>query len=1767
MKRFAADVLRKMEGKLSAMSEFGLLYASFVKLETLGGRRFAGMHFGGASGWLLKRMGALEEQMKHRGTEAWAQEQKLSMKEIVQLARYQELRDAGTSPKEALATIRAEGLDKKEAASQMKTLTFKNSRNKDITIRGRTLTDFLAQWRKFKGDHTAVVNFSAEMNKLYESDKDISYKESVSAEGRVKDNFRFSTKEEKEIDTSKKHVYAINIAQALYQKAGETTSVIKGKTVQATAIMERQIDFLEAYHPNVYERAFDSKGTALVAGRLSKLGKYLEGTFIPYLKGEKREKNETVGDWIRAMGAKPNQSVMDMINEGWHTMFMTHEFQHVRDDAAKGEYFGQAESAVYQFLAASPMPKKDREGITRLARETVVEMLPHLRSAHEDNDGTPSPNGARRTLFQLMTYLTNPEAQHYKEVAGYIFGEFARRLGMKGELFKDFTAHDVMEKIGKQADPAAFVMGATKELYQAFMKDGTLLGRIAVARAEKFYRKYKGAVNELKPMSKEERSAVTLRRFELQPLIDRWIREVDAEPALGARIADFMGKMGDQEAVAERLAIMMVTQNVNAQEIEKRFKRDLRDLAQIIDKIDDSQAKKWKNVIDDVDQQRKDLYEKMEKKTGQPRFESGYPPIKGRVVHVRREDYDKVKNWKGSGGWFGEMGVVVMPFTDETTQGEYRAALSHEAGHMTNVGFWEISLDEGLNEQTRQAREPRTTDKYYKSQVHDLNELKAKAHIAQQELETAYAHGDRTMVKPTITIKEWLEEMKGKVKKGHEDEYWVYFGEHAQPMTYVQVRKILKRLSEQEAGEIRLSMDELEPRADREEKTKIILNAVTGRTLLDRLFPGMRLLPTIADKRTEIEKIQSRIEDTKDKMRALDETDPDYADKVNAVLDELGKQADELRSKVNDKSLFDHRMPSAFRSVASLLEDLNGLAEHLSSVKYLAAISGDKDAALGGAAAALARSIETLLAVLPRDQQHSLRDFTNGIMARFYVLAGKPAHLEYQYDVKEDLNAKKVEETEKELIEKYKAQMKAWMAQQQRKADPDLLKSLEESLKSLESGLVILGKFKKGEPLDADQQKFMKENEIGRQILVAMTHTLTHKQVERIFAPINITEQVREKIRREEAIPKEQSVGLHRFTGSVGHEYANNIYLALFTTGSEMNDAMGRIQQYFESEPGEKKSSKQAVGNDFKASQLARYYSSVPLDPKKKEDMKMIAFRKKLIDSGMIKDLGDGKYAAEGPEKALLALSVDLAQKNPKLFDETLEHELLGHGIHFASAKRQRDLDRLWEGLSKKQRVAFTGLLQLVGYTNKEHGKDLVLTEFGAYMRDQQTLLDEVNSLDGEKKERAQLYLKSLGKDLGRGLFKELEKKLKALDPPFGKMGDMVSVQPSGARLTPEGQILDAENNEIGFAIRNADGKIAMVLITAEFPAGLDKDALARQLQVQPEMITHMFEGVGPLRVDDMMPRGARISSEAAQAVLEGAGLPEFIDAVLGKVVEARDVDAFNDALGRIQAEFAEQAGLPDESTDAVIVRLLEKMLAEKDIVITAINLQDLAEAARHYLAFAQIKLAFSAPGMARATIVQSANTLSADGETLNNGARRALEAMREKETRFLKSHNFIVQVFEDGALKDELEALGVRVIVAANKFELERELARITEGRVENLIYTYAVGESDQAKAILQGMETEKGNIDKKIVIASAKEVQNYMKINGEYAFFLPAEGHSSIDPLTLKSKVTVVGDPAAEFKKYLQDAFQGFVNFIKSPWEALKRAYLAMRMAAISA
>ncbi len=266
---------------------------------------------------------------------------------------------------------------------------------------------------------------------------------------------------------------------------------------------------------------------------------------------------------------------------------------------------------------------------------------------------------------------------------------------------------------------------------------------------------------------------------------------------------------------------------------------------------------------------------------------------------------------------------------------------------------------------------------------------------------------------------------------------------------------------------------------------------------------------------------------------------------------------------------------------------------------------------------------------------------------------------------------------------------------------------------------------------------------------------------------------VREELKRYYSPSPNEHVALYKFSGS---DTSSNIFLATFRSVEGMHDALGRIQQHFESDPTMKtpagQEAKRATGHDYRASDLAAYFSTQPLNDSEKE------FKEFLVKNRVIEIDSKGRYAGR-PDVAVLALSHETLVQNPQLFEETVEHEVLGHGIHFTDGRRDIALRRIWNGLTSRQQEAFAQILGLIGYNTKD--QQLVLTEFGAYMRDSKTLITDLSNAVGSDQAKQVLAQKLFAQLAPKGesvqkLLQTLEGSLRALDPPLMELGRLVRV-------------------------------------------------------------------------------------------------------------------------------------------------------------------------------------------------------------------------------------------------------------------------------------------------------------------------------------------------------------------------------------------------------
>ncbi|MBI4353132.1 MAG: hypothetical protein HY593_04305, partial [Candidatus Omnitrophica bacterium] len=466
-----AESLKGVTG-LNPLAEYGLLYRSVVELERLGK----------ADPWVLNRMKELEKAMGHR-------------QDISLTVRIPQVDKDGNVVKDASGQAKIK---------EVKTLQFKG------------LSAVMEYWAGIKADHAQVTALADALNKAYERYDNVSpadgQKDSV-------DYFRFSTKEERETDPSKPQFYALNMIKALSQDVN-VRDVVSGEEIKGiTRMAARQIDFLEAYHPDLFQRAENSKGTSLVIAYRSNLGQYVERTFLPQLNGEMKYEDEVVADLLRAMKIDPHQSVQAVMDGLWDKVLSSHEFQHVRDDRNKENgYFGRADALMRAKAAQMGLDKNRTQELTQLAHGFLVEALPHLRSAFEENG---AHEASLAVVYQLFTYLTAREARHYQAVAFYVFSEWAKQLGMKGELFKAYTPKDVIKSMLKQGDPAQFVRDASKALYDKLVQDPAYFAEAAVQVATGEYNKQKSEealLDERKAANKEMKTLAEKLASTLSPV-------------------------------------------------------------------------------------------------------------------------------------------------------------------------------------------------------------------------------------------------------------------------------------------------------------------------------------------------------------------------------------------------------------------------------------------------------------------------------------------------------------------------------------------------------------------------------------------------------------------------------------------------------------------------------------------------------------------------------------------------------------------------------------------------------------------------------------------------------------------------------------------------------------------------------------------------------------------------------------------------------------------------------------------------------------------------------------------------------------------------------------------------------------------------------------------------------------------------------------------------------------------------------------------------
>jgi len=197
-------------------------------------------------------------------------------------------------------------------------------------------------------------------------------------------------------------------------------------------------------------------------------------------------------------------------------------------------------------------------------------------------------------------------------------------------------------------------------------------------------------------------------------------------------LREFMAHVGIEpgshhaEVIARRLAVWQVVQGLDTDECKNLLTAELRDLKGVLDKLRrvDARDPVWCQRVASVDDENRASYNEMEKSTGQQIFPSGYPSIQGKVFLLDRAEYDAVPNWRGTAGWSGLVGVMVLPVDDAVSEEDYRGMLKQGARKLTHIGFGRKEIED------------------------NLPELGQRAFLSPKDLEIAHAYGSSTMLCP-----------------------------------------------------------------------------------------------------------------------------------------------------------------------------------------------------------------------------------------------------------------------------------------------------------------------------------------------------------------------------------------------------------------------------------------------------------------------------------------------------------------------------------------------------------------------------------------------------------------------------------------------------------------------------------------------------------------------------------------------------------------------------------------------------------------------------------------------------------------------------------------------------------------------------------------------------------------------------------------------------------------------------------------------------------
>ncbi len=991
------------ENDNDTLRKFAFLYSSFVKLEELSSKPITKLN-------AMLKMPQLSDEVR-KAAETLVKSLEGQDIDAIKTAAAEFVKVAGKSEESGLAKTEVESLDEliqnvTKAVGLSTSLLDEIRRFGTETIRENgvdrrikfdLIASRLVEWQSKKSKHDQVAKLADDMNADF------------------KGVLRFDNKLKPETDPDKPQFYGLNIHLEIKEQESiknispvrlaelrKDPEKLKKLESDTTLLVVRQIDYLEGFNPNLYEQAVEDGKKIMIAKR-SLLGQYVEGTLMGLVRGQKISKTgaperilEEVQKRMLQEGVQNSVSgsanVSEVLDRLVHTIFLSHEGEHVNQksdpDFIKMTSDIQSTGERNASFAPDEAGKSEAREIATLAERFMVELTAHLRSAFEKIGGQEAdPWAALFVMYQLYTYLSASEEQHYKEVGRYIYEQLAENVNayyktispdaapvFRGRLFKDYTPEDLILRAMKVEETnKGFLKDAMKKIFISVYDPKNNFSDKALDIAKSYVTTMRGSRSKMANMKSSTeltaRDQAVIQRRQVE-----WVKylkdgmngapEATAAQPEGARLREIVAGLQAKgitinDAVltqaAYRLAKYEVMENVSSYEIKKRLEEDAENTNDIVQFIDPSAAVKFSHRVKEVDEAERKEYES-QVKSGGPIFYDlngasiDYQSIEGRIGFVPKSKAKNVDKFRSAHGFFADvMGISIIFFEDEKAQTvdeerEYMTSvITHEANHMSRVGFYDTDMDEGFNEKTRQAAGGKPMNRVYEGEMNRVDELQAKYHLTDAELLAAHYRGDTGIFKQSVFLKDVEDQLEGLMRKAsvagqfdaQEEEYEIRIGDmdHGQPVKYDALKDMIKKLTSTQGGKrLRVRIELKESRDGDKEKSIIVIVPVNGRIDYAAYFHELKadrmdLMPWVESEWTDVQKLEREAKELQAEAdrytRKKDVTAADGQDLLKRLEDKqtalLGLQGIDTRSDAYVSAI--SAIASAYSSIVKKAKD------------------------------------------------------------------------------------------------------------------------------------------------------------------------------------------------------------------------------------------------------------------------------------------------------------------------------------------------------------------------------------------------------------------------------------------------------------------------------------------------------------------------------------------------------------------------------------------------------------------------------------------------------------------------------------------------------------------------------------------------------------------------------------------------------------------------------------------------------------------------------